>query len=62
MNGFIERFSRTMQEKFFAEALHTTHYESIAALQTDLNAWLVFYNTNRLHLEYCPHRCYQFNN
>jgi transposase InsO family protein len=51
-NGFVERFHRTIKEEFFAVALRATFYEAVPALQTDLDAWLVHYNTERPHLGY----------
>jgi transposase InsO family protein len=51
-NGFIERFNRTVLDEFFRSAFRTTFYESVAALQADLDAWLVHYNTERPHQGY----------
>jgi len=34
------------------EALPTTFYETVEALQTDLDTWLRFYNTERPHQGY----------
>jgi transposase InsO family protein len=51
-NGFVERFHRTLLEEFFAIALRKTLYESLEALQADLNQWLLFYNQERPHLGY----------
>lgn len=42
-NGFVERFNGTVPEEF---------YNSVEALQQDLNAWLRHYNTERPHLGY----------
>ena len=50
--GFVERFHRTVKEEFFALALRETFYESVEALQTDLDRWLVHYNTERPHQGY----------
>ena len=41
--GFVERFSGTVPEEF---------YDSVEALQQDLNAGLRHYNTERPHLRY----------
>ena len=54
-NGFVERFHRTLQEEFFAMQLRKTLYESVEALQEDLDAWLEFYNRERPHLGYRNH-------
>ena len=51
-NGFVERFHRTVKEEFFEVALRETFYESVDALQADLDRWLVYYNTERPHLGY----------
>ncbi len=54
-NGFVERFHRTVLDEFFRTAFRTTFYESVEALQADLDAWLVHYNTERPHLGYRNH-------
>lgn len=46
-NGFVERFQRTVLEDFCVETVRTTFYETVEALQTDLDTWLRFYNTER---------------
>lgn len=51
-NGFVERFQRTVLEEFFITALRTTFYETVAALQADLDRWLHFYNSERPHQGY----------
>lgn len=51
-NGFVERFNRTVLDEFFRVAFRTTFYESVEQLQTDLDAWLVHYNTARPHQGY----------
>ena len=51
-NGFVERFHRTVQEEFFALTLREKLYESVEALQVDLNTWLHQYNYERPHLGY----------
>lgn len=51
-NGFVERFHRTLLEEFFALKLRERLYESVEALQTDLDQWLDFYNRERAHLGY----------
>ena len=51
-NGFVERFHRTVKEEFFEMALRETFYESVEALQADLDRWLAHYNTERPHLGY----------
>lgn len=51
-NGFVERFHRTVLDEFFRPAFRTKLYESVEALQEDLDAWLVHYNTQRTHQGY----------
>lgn len=51
-NGFIERFNRTVLDEFFRLAFRQKFYETLDALQTDLDAWLKFYNTERPHQGY----------
>lgn len=51
-NGFVERFNRTVLDEFFRIAFRTKLYESVEALQIDLDAWLVHYNTERPHQGY----------
>jgi len=53
-NGICERLHRTMQDEFYAIAFRKKLYESIEALQADLDAWLIEYNTQRTHSgKYC---------
>jgi transposase InsO family protein len=51
-NGFVERFNRTVLDEFFRIAFRKKMYESVEALQVDLDAWLVHYNTERPHQGY----------
>jgi len=39
-NGFVERFNGTVLEEFFRPTMRSQLYESVDALQTDLDAWL----------------------
>ena len=50
--GFVERFIRTVKVKFFKVALHQKFFESVAALQVDIDTWLVHYNSKRPHRGY----------
>lgn len=53
-NGICERFHRTMQEEFYAVAFRKKMYDSLDALQEDLDRWLHYYNTERSHSgRYC---------
>jgi transposase InsO family protein len=51
-NGFVERFNGTVLDEFFRVKMRETFYETVDALQADLDAWLVHYNTERPHLGY----------
>jgi len=51
-NGFVERFNRTVLDEFLRPAFRTKFYESVEALQDDLDIWLVHYNTERAHQGY----------
>src|ERR671913_106638 len=51
-NGFVERFNGTVLEEFFRPVMHQKLFESVEALQADLDAWLAHYNRERPHLGY----------
>src|SRR6187551_902079 len=46
-NGICERFHRTIQDEFYAIAFRKKLYESLEALQTDLDVWIQEYNEQR---------------
>ena len=48
-NGICERFHRTIQEEFYAVAFRKKIYRSLTELQTDLDRWMEWYNTERTH-------------
>ncbi len=54
-NGICERFNRTtVQNEFYAIAFKKRIYAIIEQLQTDLDAWMNSYNTERTHsVKYC---------
>jgi hypothetical protein len=53
-NGICERLHRTMQEEFYAIAFRKKLYDSLAALQHDLDQWMDYYNNHRSHSgKYC---------
>jgi len=53
-NGICERLHRTMQEEFYAVAFRKKLYNSLAALQDDLDQWMEYYNNQRSHSgKYC---------
>ncbi len=51
-NGFVERFNRTILDEFFGLAFRQTLYDSVDALQSDLDQWLRYYNAERPHQGY----------
>jgi transposase InsO family protein len=51
-NGFVERFNGTVLDEFFRVKMRKTFYATVEALQADLDAWLVHYNTERPHPGY----------
>jgi len=51
-NGFVERFNGTVLDEFFRVKMREAFYNSVEALQADLDTWLVHYNTERPHLGY----------
>lgn len=48
-NGFVERLHRTLLDEHFRVMGRTKFYESVDEMQTDLDAYLVTYNTKRPH-------------
>src|SRR5690606_22649067 len=48
-NGICERLHRTMQDEFYAIAFRKKLYQSLEALQADLDLWLEEHNTKRTH-------------
>ena len=48
-NGFVERFNRTVLDEFFRKVFRQKLYESVEALQQDLDEWLSYYNHERPH-------------
>jgi transposase InsO family protein len=53
-NGICERLHRTMQDEFYAIAFRKKIYTTIEELQSDLDQWLDYYNTQRPHSgRYC---------
>lgn len=51
-NGFVERFNGTVLDEFFRVKMREAFYDSVEALQSDLDDWLLHYNTERPHLGY----------
>jgi transposase InsO family protein len=53
-NGICERFHKTMKNEFYDSALRRKIYTSLDELQTDVDAWLRYYNHERPHSgKYC---------
>src|SRR5919205_2534098 len=48
-NGICERFHRTVLDEFYRIAFRKKIYRSIEELQSDLDAWLKYYNEERTH-------------
>jgi len=46
-NGICERFHRTIQEEFYAIAFRKKIYNTLEALQNDLDEWIRYYNQER---------------
>lgn len=51
-NAFVESFNGTVLNEFFQPKRRETFYDSVDALQADLDAWLHHYNRERPHLGY----------
>ncbi len=53
-NGIVERFHKTILDEFYRIAFRKKVYDSIEALQADLDAWMAVYNQARPHQgRYC---------
>ncbi len=48
-NGICERFHKTILQEFYQPALRRKIYNSLEALQEDLDVWLDYYNNERTH-------------
>lgn len=48
-NGICERFHKTVLQEFYQVTFRKKIYEDLESLQTDLDEWLVKYNTQRTH-------------
>ena len=48
-NGICERFHKTILQEFYQVTFRKKLYTDIDTLQADLDAWLVYYNTERTH-------------
>jgi len=48
-NVFFERSNRAILDEFIRKVFREKFYESLDALQVDLDAWLKFHSKERLH-------------
>ena len=48
-NGICERFHKTILQEFYQVAFRKKIYDTIDALQQDLDSWLYHYNHERTH-------------
>ena len=48
-NGIVERFHKTMLDEFYRVAFRKRLYDTISALQADLDEWMTEYNETRTH-------------
>ena len=48
-NGICERFHKTILQKFYQITFRKKLYSTLEDLQSDLDEWLKFYNTERTH-------------
>ena len=48
-NGICERFHQTIQNEFYSIAFRRKLYTTLDELQSDLDQWLIEYNTQRTH-------------
>ena len=49
LNGYCERFQRTIHEEFYQKTLRKKIFKNLATLQIALDKYLVFYNFQRAH-------------
>lgn len=49
LNGYCERFQRTILEEFYKVAFRKKFFKSLDELNNDLQEYLVYYNFERLH-------------
>ena len=52
-NGICERFHKTILQEFYQITFRKKLYETVEALQADLDQWIDFYNTERTHRAKC---------
>lgn len=63
-NGICERFHQTVLNEFYHIAFRKKYYRSVDELQSDLDEWIEYYNTERTHQgKFCfgrtPMQCFK---
>ena len=48
----VERFHRTLKDEYFRLAFRRQPHDSVEALQADLDAFMAFFNSGRVHHGY----------
>ncbi|QKK80367.1 integrase [Marinomonas primoryensis] len=48
-NGICERFHKMILNELYQVAFRKKLYDSLEALQKDLDEWMVYYNNDRTH-------------
>lgn len=48
-NGICDRFHKSILQEFYQVTFRKKLYDSLESLQTDLDEWLEYYNTERTH-------------
>lgn len=51
-NGYVESVNGTVLDEFLSVKRRETFYESVDAMQAELDTWLVRYDTKRPHPGY----------
>jgi len=51
-NGYVERLNKTLLDEFYSVAFRKKRYESMEALQIDLDNFMDYYNYRRTHQGY----------
>ena len=54
LNGYCERFQRTLLEESYKPIFRSTFFRSIDELQQKLNTYLEYYNFRRIHFGLQP--------
>jgi len=54
LNGYCERFQRTLLEEFYQPIFRSVIFRDLSLLQGKLNAFLEYYNFRRIHFGLQP--------